>query len=129
MERSVAYLICLITYFATPVTPFNPGKDGAADAINNWRRFRTNDSEEFECAYDGPTGHGFAGKVVGCQRFFQNRLILTKEDLDLLIRYIAAIEESQRGKNGEEDGMRTSRQMDRLKELLGKLSGAFIKPE
>jgi hypothetical protein len=54
----------------------NPGNNGARKVIADWEKFHTPDNTEFDMTFDGPTGHGRNGKVIGCHPFF-DRLGLT----------------------------------------------------
>ena len=109
----------------------NPGKKGAANALIEWERFHTQDDNEFEVTFYGPTGKGVNGQCVGCLPFFDN-LGITKSDLDSLCKYVDAFEKFVRGRDsndGSSERDRISNLVDRLLELILKLNSAIQTPE
>jgi hypothetical protein len=109
----------------------NPGKKGAANALIEWERFHTQDDNEFEATFYGPTGKGVNGQCVGCLPFFDN-VGITKMDLDALGTYVNAFEKFVRGRDsndGSSERDKISNLVDRLMELVHKLNAAIQTPE
>jgi len=109
----------------------NPGKRGAANALVEWEKFHTQDDNEFEVTFVGPTGKGINGKCVGCFPFFEN-LGITKVDIDGLVKQVEAFEKHVRGREG--DAGTTERDkianlVERLIDLVVKLNAAIQTPE
>jgi Fanconi anemia group J protein len=109
----------------------NPGKRGAANALVEWEKFHTQDDNEFEVTFVGPTGKGINGKCVGCLPFFEG-LGITKVDLDGLVKQVEAFEKHVRGREG--DAGTTERDkianlVERLIDLVVKLNAAIQTPE
>ena len=106
----------------------NPGKKGAAMAIKEWEKFRTSDDTEFDILLDGPSGHGQNGKPVGCKPFF-DKLGMSESDFEILETHVEAFNGYLRGQNDNEERDRVSNIVDKLTELVCKLSWAAKKPE
>jgi hypothetical protein len=77
----------------------NPGNNGARRVIADWEKFHTPDNTEFDMTFDGPTDHGRNGKAIGCQPFF-DRLGLTKESADVLVKHVETLETFVRSQEG-----------------------------
>ena len=106
----------------------NPGKKGASMAIKEWEKFHTSDDTEFDILLDGPSGHGQNGKPVGCKPFF-DKLGMSESDFQILETHVEAFNGYLRGENDNEERDRVSNLVDKLTELVCKLSWAAKKPE
>lgn len=108
----------------------NPGKRGAANALVEWEKFHTQDDNEFEVTFVGPTGKGINGKCVGCLPFFEG-LGITQIDLDGLVKQVEAFEKHVRGREGDGTTERDkiANPVERLIDLVVKLNAASQTPE
>ena len=115
------------------------GKNSAKGAIDEYIRYHTPDTKEFEVTFDGPTGHGIGRKAVGCQSFFQ-RMGFSKDKLKQLLEYGKSLDTFMNGGAGNEDNEAGDHQsflrqrkgstlVTRLNELISKFNVAVERPE
>lgn len=98
---------------------------GADKALNEWERFHTPDSTEFEIRYDGP--NGATQKAVGCQPYFARLYPANSPDPNELRQYSAQISEHVQGT----DDFRSAqvKTFENMEELISKLSHAMEHPQ
>jgi hypothetical protein len=79
--------------------------------------------------FDGPTGHGRNGKVIGCHPFF-DRLGLTKELVDVLVKHVETLETFVRSREGNTEWVQAkyTNLVDSLSKMLNRISYALEAP-
>ena len=104
----------------------SPGKKGATQTINDWRKYHTPDDHNVEVTYDGPNGRGQNGKAVGCRPFF-DRLEMSQNDLNYVVSCAEAIGEYVQQR--EEQDQTSQNRVDRIIDLVSKFASACEEPE
>ena len=105
------------------------GRSGAKAAILESEKYHFPDNKEFEIDYFGPTGQGVNRKAVGCQSFFDRICDWNLLDTYALLQSAQLLQSEIGGSDASEAGRRQTNLIDRLVELISKLSLATKSPE
>jgi len=106
------------------------GNNGARKVIADWEKFHTPDNTEFSMTFDGPTGHGGkGGKTVGCQTFF-DKLSLTLQAAQTILKYVEALETYVRSREGDAEWVQAkyTTLVDNLSDMIMRFTYALEEP-